>query len=165
LAEGSYQELQASGFDFTRLLKSSEETKIEPDSDDLQKNVESQELCSNSSDRCSIKSSSTSLDESEFNGTLSEPKQNMEVRSFGQISKSVYLAYFSAAGSICKIVCLIFMYLLSTTLSTLGDYWISYWYNLTRFGISDVNVHDLFCFYFLGLIKKNMYFGTRIVQL
>ncbi|XP_025200376.1 probable multidrug resistance-associated protein lethal(2)03659, partial [Melanaphis sacchari] len=128
-AEGSYQELQSSGLDFTKLLKSSEET---TDSEIDIKNVTNNSLEQHSSlsRHGSIISISSSIDENKLNGTQSEPIEVAETRSSGKISLSIYLSYISAGGNAFKISFLLFICVFTQILGTGGDYWISYWVNL-----------------------------------
>ncbi|KAF0720220.1 putative multidrug resistance-associated protein lethal(2)03659 isoform X2, partial [Aphis craccivora] len=129
LAEGSYQELQSSGLDFTKLLKSSEETTDgEIDSTNVTNN--SLEQLSNLSRQGSIKSIASSIDENKLNGTQAEPVEVAETRSSGKVSHSVYLSYISAGGNAFKILFLLFICIFTQMLGTGGDYWISYWVNL-----------------------------------
>ncbi|KAF0706159.1 putative multidrug resistance-associated protein lethal(2)03659, partial [Aphis craccivora] len=129
LAEGSYQELQSSGLDFTKLLKSSEETTDgEIDSTNVTNN--SLEQLSNLSRQGSIKSIASSIDENKLNGTQAEPVEVAETRSSGKVSHSVYLSYISAGGNAFKILFLLLICIFTQVLGTAGDYWISYWVNL-----------------------------------
>ncbi|CAH1736130.1 unnamed protein product [Aphis gossypii] len=129
LAEGSYQELQSSGLDFTKLLKSSEGTTDgEIDTTNVINN--SLEQLSNLSRQSSIKSIASSIDENKLNGTQAEPVEVAETRSSGKVSHSVYLSYITAGGNAFKISFLLFICIFTQMLSTGGDYWISYWVNL-----------------------------------
>lgn len=69
----------------------------------------------------------TPIDEKKFNENLENPKEVSEIRSSGNISNSIYLSYFAAGGSWCKIFFFFFMFFLTQILVTGGDYWISYW--------------------------------------
>ncbi|KAL4089621.1 hypothetical protein QTP88_024632 [Uroleucon formosanum] len=127
LAEGSYQELQSSGLDFTKLLRSTEETT--PDTEIDNKNVTDKnfEQPSNLSRQGSIKSVASSVDENKLNGAKKEPTVVAEIRSSGNVSSSVYLSYVSAGGNTFKILFLLFICIFTQMLGTGGDYWISYW--------------------------------------
>ncbi|KAE9540068.1 hypothetical protein AGLY_005320 [Aphis glycines] len=140
LAEGSYQELQSSGLDFTKLLKSSEgTTDDEIDTTNVINN--SPEQLSNLSRQGSIKSIASSIDENKLNGTQAEPVEVAETRSSGKVSHSVYLSYISAGGNSFKISFLLFICIFTQMLSTGGDYWISYWY-FDFYFIYQVNLED-----------------------
>jgi len=127
LAEGSYQELQSSGLDFTKLLRSSEETTIDNDVDTKNKINNSLEQLSDLSRQGSIRSVASSVGENELNRAQEEPTEVAETRSSGNVSRSVYLSYMSAGGNIFKISFLLFMCIFTQFLGTGGDYWISYW--------------------------------------
>ncbi|XP_060851388.1 probable multidrug resistance-associated protein lethal(2)03659 [Rhopalosiphum padi] len=130
LAEGSYQELQSSGLDFTKLLKSSEET-TDSEIDDTKATINnSVEQLSNLSRQGSVGSVSSSIDENKLNGTRAEPIEVAETRSSGKVSRSIYLSYISAGGNAFKILFLLFICIFTQMLGTGGDYWISYWVNL-----------------------------------
>lgn len=51
-----------------------------------------------------------------------------EIRSSGNISWDTYLAYFVGGGKISTILYLIFASILSQTVASSGDLWITYWY-------------------------------------
>lgn len=57
-----------------------------------------------------------------------ESKKNDEIRSSGNVSNSIYLSYFSAGGSTCKIILFFMMFVLTQVLITGGDYWLNFWY-------------------------------------
>lgn len=126
LAKGSYQQLQASDFDFKKLLLFSEDTTFDCKNEQIEnkKNVKTSSILSTYGSNDSIKSliNKFNLDE-----TLKQPIQDTEIRSFGHVSKNVYMAYVSAGGSTCKIGLLLFVYFLCQILITGGDYWISFW--------------------------------------
>ncbi|XP_060850595.1 probable multidrug resistance-associated protein lethal(2)03659 [Rhopalosiphum padi] len=130
LAEGSYKELQSSGLDFTKLLKSSEET-TDSEIDDTKATINnSVEQLSNLSRQGSVGSVSSSIDENKLNGTRAEPIEVAETRSSGNVSRSIYLSYISAGGNAFTISFLLFICIFTQMLGTGGDYWISYWVNL-----------------------------------
>lgn len=126
-AEGSYQELQASGLNFTKLLESSKESTAE--------SVVHLDVLLGASQQSFENSKQTvtsSVDDDEkLNGEIEiekTPDKIAEISSSGNVSRDVYVAYICAGGSFVKISCLIFICLLTQTLVTGGDYWISYWY-------------------------------------
>ncbi|XP_026805613.1 probable multidrug resistance-associated protein lethal(2)03659 [Rhopalosiphum maidis] len=130
LAEGSYQELQSSGLDFTKLLKSSDET-ADSEIDDTKATINnSVEQLSSLSRQGSIGSISSSIDDDKLNETRAEPIEVAETRSFGNVSRSIYLSYISAGGNAFTIAFLLFICVFTQILGTGGDYWISYWVNL-----------------------------------
>ncbi|KAE9539572.1 hypothetical protein AGLY_004824 [Aphis glycines] len=110
LAEGSYQELQASGLDFTKLLGSLVETTAVSDNESSSKYASTHTLSPRTilSRQVSIQSVASSVDESKL-GTQEEPIEVAETRSSGNISLTVYSSYFSAGGNVCKISFLLFM--------------------------------------------------------
>lgn len=67
------------------------------------------------------------IDESKLNETQ---KEVAEIRSSGNISKSVYTSYLSAVGSNCNVFLFFFMFTLTQLLTSGEDYWISFWYYL-----------------------------------
>ncbi|XP_060872281.1 probable multidrug resistance-associated protein lethal(2)03659 isoform X3 [Metopolophium dirhodum] len=127
LVEGSYQELQSSGLDFTKLLRSSEETSTDSDINIKNATDNSLEQLSDLSRQGSIKSVASSVDENKLNGAQKEPTVVAETRSSGNVSRSVYLSYVVAGGNIFKISFLLFVCIFTQVLGTGGDYWISYW--------------------------------------
>eukprot|EP00102_Acyrthosiphon_pisum_P027033 XP_016664243.1 PREDICTED: probable multidrug resistance-associated protein lethal(2)03659 isoform X1 [Acyrthosiphon pisum] len=127
LAEGSYQELQSSVLDFTKLLRSSEETTTDSEINVKNATNNSLEQFSDLSRPGSIESVASSVDENKLNGVLNEHKEVAETRSSGNVSRSVYLSYISAGGNIFKISFLLFVCIFTQVLGTGGDYWISYW--------------------------------------
>ncbi|KAL5233639.1 hypothetical protein ACI65C_001049 [Semiaphis heraclei] len=130
LVEGSYQELQSSGLDFTKLLKSSEESTSETEIDSKNETNDNLEKISDLSRQGSLKSISSSIDENKLNETHVAPIEVAETRSSGKVSHSVYLSYVSAGGNIFKILFLVFICIFTQVLGTGGDYWISYWVDL-----------------------------------
>ncbi|XP_026805630.1 probable multidrug resistance-associated protein lethal(2)03659 isoform X2 [Rhopalosiphum maidis] len=130
LVEGSYQELQSSGLDFTKLLKSSEET-TDYEIDDINASINnSVEQLTSISRQGSIASISSSIDNNELNETQDEPIEVAETRSSGKVSRSIYLSYISSGGNAFSLLFLLFISLFTQMLGTGGDYWLSYWVNL-----------------------------------
>ncbi|XP_022162516.1 probable multidrug resistance-associated protein lethal(2)03659 [Myzus persicae] len=130
LTEGSYQELQSSGLDFTKLLRSSEETTTDGEIEKINATNKSLEQLSCLSRQESLKSISSSIDENKLNETQAAPIEVAETRSSGKVSRSIYLSYISAGGNAFKISFLLFICIFTQMLGTGGDYWISYWVNL-----------------------------------
>ncbi|XP_060872271.1 probable multidrug resistance-associated protein lethal(2)03659 isoform X2 [Metopolophium dirhodum] len=130
LAEGSYQELQSSGLDFTKLFKLSEETTTDTEIESNNVTNKSLEQPSGLSRQESFKSISLSIDENKLNETQVAPIEVAEIRSTGIVSHSIYSSYISAGGNTFKILFLLFICIFTQMLGTGGDYWISYWVNL-----------------------------------
>ncbi|VVC32358.1 Hypothetical protein CINCED_3A013682 [Cinara cedri] len=145
LAEGSYQELQASGLDFTKLLGSSvESTVVVSDNESNSKYASTHTLDPRNilSRQISIQSVSSSIDDSKLGGTHEVPVEVAETRSSGDISLTVYSSYFSAGGNVCKISFLLFMCIFTQVLASGGDYWITYWVNLEEHYFSPSGVDN-----------------------
>jgi len=130
VTEGSYQELQTSGLDFTKLFKPSTETAVLPDNE-----CKIDKSCNNNIARSklyirqeSILSVASSIEETKFSDTITEPVEIAETRSSGNISFNVYLSYILAGGHMCKVICLILVCIFTQFLTSSGDYWITYWY-------------------------------------
>lgn len=127
LKEGSYQELQTSDFDFTKLLGSPMKTEVAPDSKhEIEKSgFNNFEKCSG---RTTIREISN-LGAAPFNieETKTEPVELAETRSTGNVKFNVYLSYVFAGGHYCKIFSLLLMCIVTQILASGGDYWINYW--------------------------------------
>lgn len=128
MGEGSYQELQTSGFDFAKLIGSSEDITIVSDISDCKKHSENFDTSSILSPQSSEESISLFVDETKLNGILTKPKEETECHSYGCVKKSDYISYFFAGGSTCKVLFCLLLYILTQVLITGGDYWISFWY-------------------------------------
>lgn len=131
LIEGSYQELQTSGLDFTKLLKSSTEKAILPN-DECK--TEKSSTYSNTARSTayirqeSVLSVASSNEDTKCNDMTTEPVEiAVETRSSRNISFNVYLSYFFAGGHWCKVICLILVCVLTQVFSCGADYWITYW--------------------------------------
>ncbi|XP_022166661.1 multidrug resistance-associated protein 4-like isoform X2 [Myzus persicae] len=127
-SESTYEELQTSNLDFAKLLRSSVET-ISVAQNTL--NV------GNKSDpelvfvrRVSEASVTSNIDESKFHQNKLKPTEVVETHTSGNISHTVYMSYFFAGGSKCKILFFILICVFTQVLSSIGDSWISYWANL-----------------------------------
>ncbi|XP_069689580.1 probable multidrug resistance-associated protein lethal(2)03659 isoform X2 [Periplaneta americana] len=112
--QGTYNELQASGLDFAKLLSS------EPDDDSLEDDPPLQKMLR----QMSIASVS-STDEKQ-----PEPKEVAEMRTVGSVSAKVYNTYLRAGGNYCVLLTLILLFVLSQVLASGCDYWITYWTNI-----------------------------------
>jgi len=75
----------------------------------------------------SVASIISSIDESNYSENLVEPTIVIESRSSGNISYAVYFLYFLAGGKKCKILFFIFICIFTQVLSSVGDFWITYW--------------------------------------
>jgi len=73
-------------------------------------------------------SAKSPVDESESHQNKLKPTEVVETRTLGNISHAVYMSYFFAGGRKCKILFFILVCIFTQILSSLGDYWISYWY-------------------------------------
>lgn len=125
-AEGSYHVLRESGIDFARFLGTPEEAAA-GESDGADAADETDEGPGETRPERAGEGVESRVAEGESEDAEA-PGQVAEVRSSGDISKSVYASYFSAVGSTCNVFCFFFMYVLTPVLTTGGDYWISYWY-------------------------------------
>lgn len=138
LAEGSYQELQVSGVDFTKLqIELSDDEQIRTVESDIESNKIINTNSSNANPCLSIRGSKESIlscvDESKIiNGSLNsvdeKPNEEPETRSSGNMSKSIYVSYFSASGNMYQVFISFVMYLITQILISGGEYWITYWY-------------------------------------
>lgn len=121
LADGSYQELQASGFNFVKLIGSSEDTINEPHSMATESNPNTFPLLSTQD------SNKNSIHE-KSHGDLTNPNEEPEICASGRVPQNVYKSYFSAGENTFKIFLCFFLYFLTQVVTTGGDYWLSYWY-------------------------------------
>ncbi|VVC32361.1 ABC transporter type 1, transmembrane domain,ABC transporter-like,P-loop containing nucleoside triphosphate [Cinara cedri] len=144
LAQGSYQELQSSSLDFTKMLESLKEITVASDKGSSNKNesviyLDVFHSSSQQSFKGSMESISRSINGSTIHGEIeTNPVEVSETCSTGNISRDVYFSYISAGGSAVKISCLIFICLLAQMLGTGGDCWISYWVELEDHGFRDL---------------------------
>jgi len=130
LAEGSYQELQKSDLDFTKMLGSpAVETKIESYNENISKNTSANNHRIIYSRQQSIQSIASSIEDSQFSEFQEQPAETSETRSSGSVSKNVYSSYFLADGSVCKVVFFFIICIFTQVLASGGDFWMTYWYN------------------------------------
>lgn len=129
MAEGSYQELQVSDFDFAKLLRTQEDSQVES-------TVQSDSVSSKCRAKGSIMSIrnsnqiiSPSVDESKANLILNQTNEKRESGSSRYVSKSVSMSYFSAGGSTSKLFFFFLTYIVTQVLTSGSDYWISVWYS------------------------------------
>lgn len=107
-AQGTFEELQKSGFDFTKLLATTPDEDKKEDESELKR-------------QGSIKSISSIED---------APLQMEEHKSVGSVGAKIYNAYFKAGGSCCFIFVLFALFFLAQVLGSGADYFLSYWVNL-----------------------------------
>lgn len=124
----SYQELKASGFDFAKLIGSSEDVTTVSDIDDSNKHCKNIDTPIIISPRASNESIYSYVGDTKFNGVLAEPKEVIEFHSYGNVKKSDYISYFYAGGSTFKIYFCLFLCIITQVMITGGDYWICFWY-------------------------------------
>lgn len=100
------------------------------------------------SPRGSIESVSSllSVNDGVFNKKISEPNEKSENFLSGHLTKNVYLLYFSAGGSICKLLFFVFIYIFAQILITSLDYWITFWYYTILIYYNLQNVYSKFVF-------------------
>lgn len=128
LAAGTYKELQASNLDFTKLLKYSVGKAIIPDNTLNIRNENDNDMDPNSIfDRRVSAISFESVGDNKVSADEMEP---VETRSFGKMSHSVYTSYLLAGGKFWKILFFIFICVLSQIVASIGDLWITYWFDI-----------------------------------
>lgn len=112
-----------------KLLETKDEIQVESFGLSHSINSKCPKIGSNLSIQNSNKSVSSLIDDN--NGTLIPDKstENPKSRLSKSVSKSVYLSYFSAGGSVFKLFFLFLMYILSQVLTSGSDYWITIWYS------------------------------------
>ncbi|XP_022166672.1 probable multidrug resistance-associated protein lethal(2)03659 [Myzus persicae] len=131
--EGSYQELQSSGLDFTKLLGSSLETVVLTDNEctNEKSTIESSEIhSSNTAQKLSVSNGSSSVKNTEMNNVHPEPVNMAETRSSGNVGFNIYKSYIFAGGRFCKVLSLLSVCIFTQILASGSDYWITYWVNL-----------------------------------
>jgi ATP-binding cassette subfamily C (CFTR/MRP) protein 4 len=57
-----------------------------------------------------------------------EPKQVAEMRTRGKIKSGVYRTYCAAGGNCCLALLMLSIFVLAQLVTSLGDYWMSFWY-------------------------------------
>lgn len=127
LAQGSYQQLQSSGFDFVKLLGSSDETSVDsvPEANIANNGASpilSLRQCSNEKIKKPVE------EEIGLGKSLERPDEEESEQHFlGENSSYVYVSYVSAADSTFRVLSMFFMCIVSQVLLTGTDYWITYW--------------------------------------
>jgi len=128
--EGTYQELQNSGLDFTKLLGSPTETAIstEKECNNTKSSVESSESHSaHIAQKSSVSIVTSYVKETEINEVQARPFDMAETRSSGNIGFSIYSSYVFAGGHFCKVLCLLSACIFTQILASGSDFWITYW--------------------------------------
>jgi len=134
LAEGSYQDLQNSDFDFTKILGSpAVETTTQSYNENISKNTSPKSKRIAYSRQTSIQSMASSIGDIQFNEYQEQPAEVAETRTSGSVSKNVYLSYFLAGGSVFKIFFFFTICIITQVLASGGDFWMTYWYGITCF--------------------------------
>lgn len=134
LAEGSYQDLQNSDFDFTKILGSpAVETTTPSYNENIPKNTSPISQRVAYSRQTSIQSMASSVGDIQFNEYQEQPAEVAETRTSGSVSKNVYSSYFLAGGSVFKIFFFFTICILTQVLASGGDFWMTYWYGITCF--------------------------------
>jgi ATP-binding cassette subfamily C (CFTR/MRP) protein 4 len=123
LAKGCYQELKTSGFNFVKLIGSTEDTIDESHTTATKSN-------SNTFPLLIIQDSKKNCIYENPREDLSKPNEESEICTTGHVSKNVYKSYFSASGNNLRVFLCFFLYFLVQVLTTGGDYWLSYWYHI-----------------------------------
>ncbi|XP_030755032.1 probable multidrug resistance-associated protein lethal(2)03659 [Sitophilus oryzae] len=113
--EGSYKDLQNSGFDFTKLLS---DQNPEEDKELVRQISQTRERLE------SIKSVSSV--------EIEAPKEVEEQRSTGSVGTKVYAAYFKAGGNACTIFVMFSLFVIAQLLGSGVDYFITYWVNIEQ---------------------------------
>jgi len=128
--EGSYQELQSSGLDFTKLLGSSMETVVLTDNECKNEKsiIESSEIQSaHTAQKLTISNVEPSVEDTKINDVQAEPVNMAETRSSGNVGFNIYSSYIFAGGRFCKVLSLLSVCLFTQVLASGSDYWITYW--------------------------------------
>lgn len=130
LTEGSYQELQKSNFDFTKMLGSpAVATTITSYNENISKNKSDNNHRIVYDRQTSIQSIASSIEDIQLSESQEQPAEASETRTSGSVSKNVYSSYFLAGGSVCKIFFFFIICIFTQVLASGGDFWMTYWYN------------------------------------
>ncbi|XP_026807743.1 multidrug resistance-associated protein 4-like [Rhopalosiphum maidis] len=125
IIEGSYQDIQASIFDFAKVLGPLKGTTIENESETNSINndgAESRLVSSQSGSNESILSSN-------FKVLTQKPNEKSEYQSYKYESKNVLISYITACESTYNIFWGFFMCIVILALIVGGDFWLSFWVN------------------------------------
>nr|XP_012224795.1 PREDICTED: probable multidrug resistance-associated protein lethal(2)03659 [Linepithema humile]XP_012224797.1 PREDICTED: probable multidrug resistance-associated protein lethal(2)03659 [Linepithema humile]XP_012224798.1 PREDICTED: probable multidrug resistance-associated protein lethal(2)03659 [Linepithema humile]XP_012224799.1 PREDICTED: probable multidrug resistance-associated protein lethal(2)03659 [Linepithema humile]XP_012224800.1 PREDICTED: probable multidrug resistance-associated prot len=113
--KGTFNELQALGLDFMKLLKTTEPASKEAD-------VGRPESRRRSSARCETKSGDEDSDVS--------PVEMREIAAKGHLSRDVFFAYFKASKKPFMIAMMILIFLVNQIVSGGSDYFVAFWVNV-----------------------------------
>lgn len=130
LANGSHQELQTSGLDFTEFLGTPAEKAILPGSDDEIDELADDEISEKSvRNRKGSDTTSVSSMAGEKNVVVVKPEDVpvAETHFNGKVGYKIYWSYIMAGGHYCKIIGLLLVCVLAQVVGSGGDYWISRW--------------------------------------
>jgi len=134
LIEGSYQELQKSDLDFTKILRSPVVEITAPSyNENISKNTSPKNQKIAYSRQTSIQSVASSIEEVQFSEYQEQPAETAETRTTGSVLKNVYSSYFLAGGSVFKILFFFIICILTQVLASGGDFWMTYWYSINVF--------------------------------
>jgi ATP-binding cassette, subfamily C (CFTR/MRP), member 4 len=127
--EGTYEELQMSNLDFAKMLRFSKGmVSVTDDTLNVGNKIDKKLIFDRQmSEETNIK---PSVDESKIHKDKLEPTEIAETRSSGNISYTVYLSYLFAGGRKRKILFFILICIFTQVFSSIGDFWISYWYGI-----------------------------------
>jgi len=128
LIEGSYQDLQKSNLDFTKMLGSPALVSTASFNENISKNTSANNHEIAYSRQTSIQSITSSIEDVQFSESQEKPAEESETRTSGSVSKNVYSSYFLAGGSSCKIFFFFIICILTQVLASGGDFWMTYWY-------------------------------------
>lgn len=116
-AKGSYKSLQESGIDFAKLLKSDQTTINEEEEEYFhQLEVSRKAMISTTSTALSVREESLDI------------VKNVEMRSEGSVSCTVYKGYLFAGGNIFLVICVFIMFILAQGVASAADYFASEWW-------------------------------------
>lgn len=132
MAEGSYQEVQTSGYDIVKFIEHLEETTIESEIEVFDQNNETLDRNQNSPLKGSNGNNSSSFIERKSSEAKERPVVVAESRSSGQVSNNILL-YFSAVGSTCKVIMFFSTFIITQVFITGVELWISFWYCMSQF--------------------------------
>jgi ATP-binding cassette subfamily C (CFTR/MRP) protein 4 len=100
-ASGSYADLQASGEDFTKLLKGTEKYEQPEENDEVEKVTDTKDE--------------------------EEQEEEQEIRSSGKLSNKVYITYIHACGTCYNFFIIMLLFILTEIFATSADYYITFW--------------------------------------
>ncbi|XP_012251875.1 probable multidrug resistance-associated protein lethal(2)03659 [Athalia rosae] len=135
-AMGTFEELQAAGLDFVKLLEQVNETE---DNESIRRSL---------SRRSSIQSTRSE------EVVEVDPVEEAEMRTSGQVSGKIYLAYFKAAGNLCYVIAMLLICVLNQIVASSGDYFVTYWVNTEE--ASMVKINGTLVSEWAGPLSRNM---------